>query len=144
MSLLKHIQKIYKGNLKLLDEFKKQDEVFLKAPEKEEDLIELYDFGIGLQKDFNLEKEYDVIQNIITLKNVMVFAEINRYKKKLLMDMKEQERKETVQLIVNSLDGFGIEPVGYEIRENKIIVAWYLDSVMDINTLAHHLNGGLF
>ncbi|MGC7929585.1 hypothetical protein ACP3VS_13265 [Lysinibacillus sp. VIII_CA] len=140
MSLLEHIQKNYKGNLKLLDEFKKQDEVFLKASEKEEDLIELYDFGIGLQKDFNLEKEYDVIQNIISLKNVMVFAEINRYKKRLLMDMKEQERKETVQLIINNLHGLGMEPVGYEIRENKIIVAWYLDSVIDTNTFTFQLD----
>ncbi|MGS0433390.1 hypothetical protein ACU8YK_00265 [Bacillus paranthracis] len=140
MSLEKHIRKNYKGNLTLLDESKRSNEVFCEASEKEEHLIDLYDFGIELQRSFKIEKEYEVLQNIISLKNVMMFAEINRYKKTLFVDMEEQERKKKIQLVVDNLAKFDKKPVGYEIKDNVIIVAWYLDSVIDTNTFTFQLD----
>jgi hypothetical protein len=140
MSLENHIRKNYKGNLTLLDDSKRSDEIFYEAAEKEEHLIDLYDFGIELQRNCKIEKEYEVLQNIISLKNVMMFAEINRYKKTLFVDMEEQERKKKIQLVIDNLVKFNKKPVGYEIKEDVIIVAWYLDSVIDTNTFSFQLD----
>ena len=74
---------------------------------------------------------FRVLDDVNTLKNIMIFAEITRYKDTLLTDMAEEERNKTIQIIVDNLDKFEVTPVGYEINQDSLVIGWYLNSVIN-------------
>lgn len=92
--------------------------------------MEINPFGDELS-DSNGENDFAVLDDVNTLKNVMVFAEINRYRETLLSDMQGGEKSEVINLIIDNLSRFHAKPVAYEIKDDSIVVGWYLNSVIN-------------
>ncbi|MCR4352016.1 hypothetical protein NT851_19455, partial [Bacillus amyloliquefaciens] len=97
---------------------------------KEQSLMERCPFGDELS-DGNGENDFAVLDDVNTVKNVMVFVEINRYRETLLLDMQEGERSNVISLIIDNLNKYHVKPVAYEVKANSIVVAWYLNTVIN-------------
>ncbi|TYS18051.1 hypothetical protein FZC78_09495 [Rossellomorea vietnamensis] len=124
MMEVKQAQKYYNGTLTFINNFQEQseeEEILV----KEKRLMEIYSFGEDSESDFA------VLDDVNTLKNLMAFAEVTRYKERLLADMTVEERDEVTKRIIKNLDEFHVKPVGYEIKKDSIVVAWYLNSVIN-------------
>lgn len=139
MTLVKRTQKYYKGKLTFLNDVQTQCESE-KILRREKRLMELNPFGDELS-DSNDKNDFAVLDDVNTLKNLMAFAEITRYKETLLVDMTEEDRSEVTQRIINNLDKFHVKPVGYEIKQDSIVVAWYLNSVINTFTFSDQSTG---
>lgn len=130
MTVIEKAQKYYKGNLSFFDDAQEQYKHLGSVLDKEKRLMEICPFGDEIN-DSNGENVFAVLDDVNTLKNVMVFAEINRYRETLLADMPEDERRKVTRLIINNLDKFHVKPVAFEVKEDAIVVAWYLNSVIN-------------
>lgn len=133
------IQKYYQGNLTLLKGAEEQYENQGILLEKEQELMEIHEFGDELICSDGSENHFKVLDDVNTLKNIMMFAEITRYKNTLLSDMDEEERDATNQLIIDNLNRFHVVPVGYEIKKDSILIAWYLSNVINSFRLSDNL-----
>ena len=129
MLLKEQTQKYYKGKLTFINNV--QEHCRLEnISGKEQRLMERYSFGDELS-DENGENDFAVLDDVNTVKNVMVFAEINRYREALLLDMQEEERSKVISLIIDNLNKFHVKPVAYEVKADSIVVAWYLNTVIN-------------
>ncbi|MGW6190585.1 hypothetical protein ACWFRC_07520 [Bacillus cereus] len=140
MKIEEQAQKYYKGNLIFFDDAQEQIERFGSINQKEEWLMNLYPFSDEILYEEG-DCKFAVLDDVNTLKNLMVFAEINRYKETLFSDMDDDERDKTIQLIINNLGDFHVKPIGYEIKYDSIIVAWYLNSVINTFTFSDQVTG---
>ncbi|MCA0151352.1 hypothetical protein LCD52_21870 [Rossellomorea vietnamensis] len=127
-------QRYYKGELSFINDVPEHVDLEL-ITKKEQNLMEKNPFGDGISNE-NGENDFAVLDDVNTLKNLMAFAEITRYKETLLVDMTEKDRNEVTQRIINNLDMFHVKPVGYEIKKDSIVVAWYLNSVINTFTFS--------
>jgi hypothetical protein len=137
MTLNMIAKKYYKGNLSFFDDSKARYEDFsdtlgweLRYSE-EEPLSEEAEGFYG--------KEFAKLFDINPLKNIMLFAEINRYRGKLLKDIDVGERIKVNQLIIDHLSQFHIKPIGYEVKTDVVVLAWYLEDVMRTFNLSENL-----
>lgn len=129
MLLKEQTQKYYKGKLTFINNG--QEHIGLEnISGKEQRLMERYDFGDEIF-DENGENDFAVLDDVNTVKNVMVFAEVNRYREKLLSDMQDGERSKVISLIIDNLNKFHVKPVAYEVKADSIVVAWYLNTVIN-------------
>ncbi|MEH7872478.1 hypothetical protein V7685_00565 [Bacillus velezensis] len=110
MMLKEQIQKYYKGKLTFIKHSR-----FDNISRKEQSLMERCPFGDELS-DGNGENDFAVLDDVNTVKNVMVFVEINRYRETLLLDMQEGERSNVISLIIDNLNKFHVKPVAYEVK----------------------------
>ncbi|MGM2457250.1 hypothetical protein ACS2PT_12360 [Bacillus cereus group sp. BceL015] len=129
MLLKEQTQKYYKGKLTFINNVQEHSRLE-NISRKEQRLMERYPFGDELS-DENGENDFAVIDDVNTVKNVMVFAEINRYRETLLLDMQEEERSKVISLIIDNLNRFHVEPVAYEVKGGSIVLAWYLNTVIN-------------
>ncbi|MFJ7725878.1 hypothetical protein ACIQXV_06905 [Neobacillus sp. NPDC097160] len=135
MLLKEQTQKYYKGNLTFFDDAQKQVEELENIYKKEKRLMELNPFGDEIA-DSDGKNDFAVLDNVNTLKNLMAFAEITRYREDLLAEMPEDGKRKVIQLIIDNLKMFHVKPVAYEIKKDSIIVAWYLNSVINTFTFS--------
>ncbi|WP_112182538.1 hypothetical protein [Paraliobacillus zengyii] len=132
--MIEQVKKYYNGKLTLINNIQgeyEQEEISI----KEKRLMNTSQFGDEPYDSID-EEEFAVLEDINTLKNLMAFAEINSFKEILLVDMTENERYEVTQRIINNLDKFHVKPVGYEIKKDSIVIAWYLNSVINTFTFS--------
>lgn len=135
MSLIENVQKFYKGNLTLLEGIQEQYEDSLNSRGDEIHLVEDTPISDDLSSSGG-EGNFKVLDDVSILKNVMVFAEITRFKRVLLADMEKGERDGTIQVIIDNLDKFDVRPVGYEIKEGSLVIGWYLTSLINTFTFS--------
>ncbi|SDM42679.1 hypothetical protein [Sediminibacillus halophilus] len=136
MSLEKLLKRYYSGNFTWLQIEDAKKEEYKNSLKKEEEFVSLYEFGNELKMDFwHEDDEVNPLEGIIAFKNVMFFAEINRYGTKRFTEMEEQEKRTTIELIITNLDKLEMKPVGYEVKEEGIVLAWYRSPIMDPYTL---------
>lgn len=130
--VVEQMQKYYKGKLTFFGDVQEHDESqsLDRMLKKEKCLMERHPFGDELS-DENGENDFAVLDDVNTVKNLMVFAEINRFRETLLSDMQEEERSEVIRLIIDNLSRFHAKPVAYELKEDTIVVGWYLNSVIN-------------
>jgi len=126
---MEQAHKFYNGKLTIINDIQGQCDSE-KILEKEKKLLEIYPFGDEVG-DLNGENNFAVLDDVNTLKNLMAFAEITRYRETLLVDMTQEERDEVTKKIISNLDKFDVKPIGYEIKEDSIVIAWYLNSVIN-------------
>ncbi|OXS60820.1 hypothetical protein B0G93_10797 [Bacillus sp. V-88] len=127
MTEFEQTQKYYSSKLILINDGEKEDPKEIMNKEKRLMDLELFeDDTLGAIKRNNCV----VLDNVCTLKNLTAFAEITRYKETLLADMAKEERDEVTHQIINHLEEFEVKPIGYEIKENSIVLAWHLNSVI--------------
>ncbi|MBG9587989.1 hypothetical protein [Cytobacillus firmus] len=129
MMLKEQTQKYYKGKLTFINNVQEHSR-FDNISRKELSLMERCPFGDELS-DGNGENDFAVLDDVNTVKNVMVFVEINRYRETLLLDMQEGERSNVISLIIDNLNKFHVKPVAYEVKADSIVVAWYLNTVIN-------------
>ncbi|WP_226668714.1 hypothetical protein [Metabacillus litoralis] len=129
MLLKEQTQKYYKGKLNFINNVQEHNRLE-NILGKEQRLMDMNPFGDELSGE-NGENDFAVLDDVNTVKNVMVFAEINRYKETLLLDMQEEERSKVISLIIDNLNRFHVKPVAYEVKTDSIVVAWYLNTVMN-------------
>ncbi|WP_067727839.1 hypothetical protein [Oceanobacillus damuensis] len=122
-------QKYYKGKLTFINNVKVQSKP-VNILKKEQRLMERHPFGDELANEDG-ENDFAVLDDVNTLKNVMVFAEINRYRETLLSDMQDGERSKVISLIIDNLNRFHVKPVAYEVKADSIVVAWYPNTVIN-------------
>jgi hypothetical protein len=130
MKIVEQVQGYYKGSLTFFDDVKEQDESLDRVMKKEQRLMDLHPFGDELS-DSNDESDFAVLDDVNTLKNVVVFVEINRYRETFLSDMQEKERDIVIRLMIDNLNRFHVKPVAYEVKEDSIVVGWYLNSAIN-------------
>jgi hypothetical protein len=121
----------YNGNLTIID---KHDGEYIpeKTQLREKAMVDGKFFSDEIEDGNGVPSHYALLQDIVTLKHVMAFAEVTRYKEKLLTEMTIEEREKVIKIIVGNLDSFDVKPVCYEItEENSIVLAWYLNEVID-------------
>ncbi|MFK9091713.1 hypothetical protein [Bacillus salipaludis] len=140
MLLINHIQKCYRGNLTLLEGAEEQYTRNGDLGEKEKSLMAIYPFGDEVS-DSSGENDFAVLDDVNTLKNLMAFAEITRYKETLLAEMTQEERNKVIELIINNLNRFEVKPIGYEIKQDSIVIAWYLNSVINTSVFSCQVPG---
>lgn len=132
MSLEKLVQRYYRGNLTLFGDAQKQYESLGNVEEKESRSI----IADDLESSNGCENDFWVLDNVNPLKNVMVFAEITHYKRCPLADMEEEERNNTIQFLIDNLDKFDVKPVGYEVKNDSLVIGWYLNNAIDTFTFS--------
>lgn len=137
MTLNMIAKKYYKGNLSFFNDSKARYEDFcdtlgweLRYSEEGPLSEEAEEFYGG---------EFAKLFDINPLKNIMLFAEINRYRGRLLKDIDVEERIKVNQLIIDHLDQFHIKPIGYEVKTDVVVLAWYLEDVMRTFNLSENL-----
>lgn len=136
MNMKEQAQKYYKGKLTFFDNAEEQVEIL----EKEKWLMDRNPFGDGYTTPVK-ENEFAILDDVNTLKNVMAFAEITRFREIQIVDMTQEERQNITQVIIDNLNKFHIEPIGYEITKSSIIVGWYLNSVINTFTFSDQIGG---
>ena len=139
MKLKMQTQKYYKGDLTLLDDSEERFGDFGDALEWEKVNMELEPFGDESEAIYGT-KDYSILFDINTLKNVMIFSEITRFRDTLLADMPYEERSKINQLIVDNLSKFHIKPIAYEIKRDVIVLAWYLENVISAFKLSENMS----
>lgn len=139
MTVIKQVQKWYKGNPVFFNDV--EVECSPEAiTEKEKHLMDYDLFGVEFD-DFGEKDEFAVLDDVSTLKNLMAFAEITRFRETLLVDMEQEEREKVTEKIINNLDRFHTKPIGYEIKEESIVLIWYLNSVINTFTFSDQSTG---
>ncbi|OXS60822.1 hypothetical protein B0G93_10799 [Bacillus sp. V-88] len=135
MTIKMMAQKYYKGNLSLLEDPKRiydfsntlyWENAILESDPLSEEAVEYW-------------PEFANLFDINCLKNIMLFAEINRYRGRLLTDINAEERNEVDRLIIEHLNQFHIRPIGYEVKRDVIVIAWYMEDVMSTYNLSENL-----
>jgi hypothetical protein len=88
--------------------------------------------NLSEEGDFLLEgyDDNDVLNDIDTVKDVMVYSEINSFKEKLLSDMNEEERSTVIPRIIGSLSALDAPPMAYVVKDESIKLAWYLNNIL--------------
>lgn len=140
MQLINHIQKCYRGNLTLLEDLEEQYARKGVLDKKERSSVAVYPFENEISNS-NGENGFAVLDDVNTLKNLMAFAEITHYKESLLVEMTQSERNRVTELIINNLNKFEANPVGYEIREDSIVIAWYLNPLINTSVFSCQVMG---
>lgn len=136
MMLKQYVKKYYNRNLTFTEGSESIVLDSTKLAALEEETMRQYPFGDDCS-NADGKNDFAVLDNVNTLKNLMAFAEITRYKQTLLSNMTKEERNEVTAKIINNLDKFEVKPVGYEITENSIIVAWYLNPIINTFTFSN-------
>ena len=140
MQLINHIQNCYRGNLTLLEDAEEQYARDGDLDKKERSLMAVYPFGDEVS-DSNGENDFVVLDDVNTLKNLMAFAEITHYKESLLAEMTQDERNKVIELIINNLNKFEVKPIGYEIKGDSIVIAWYLNPTINTSIFSCQVTG---
>lgn len=129
MELMGKLGKYDKEDWVLFDYAQEQFEKLGDAQKKEELDIERY----GFSEEGDWVGEYAsnmVLDDINTMKDIVSFAEINRYRGTLLADMSESEKIRVIPLILESLSGLNLPPTAYAVKDDVVVLAWYLNNVM--------------
>ena len=130
-------KKYYKGNLSLFDDSKARYEEFSDTLGWERHYLESE--PLSEEAESFSGKEFAKLFDINPLKNIMLFAEINRYRGRLLKDIEIEERTKVNQLIIDHLSQFHIKPIGYDVKTDVVVIAWYLEDVMPTFSLSENL-----
>lgn len=139
MTVIKQAQKYYKGKLTFIHNVQAEHDL-KNILKKEKRLMGIYPFGYETSNGKD-ENKFIVLDDVNTLKNVMIFAEINRYRETLLVDFQEEDRNKVIGLIIENLNEFHVKPVAYEVKGDSIIVAWYLRSVINTFRFSDSIEG---
>lgn len=130
-------KKYYKGDLSFFDDSKARYEDFSDTLSWELHYLETEPLSEEAE-DFS-GQEFAKLFDINPLKNIMLFAEINRYRGRLLTDIDIEERDKVNQLIIDHLGQFHIKPIGYEVKPDVVVIAWYLSDVIPTYNFSENL-----
>ncbi|MCE4049911.1 hypothetical protein [Bacillus sp. Au-Bac7] len=107
MSLQSTLNNFFSGNLNLFD-----------GAEEKYELTKAH-YDSFLSHDFARQGE-------LCINDLIYLAEITQYKKESLSEMTVENREIAKGVIIKGLGELPFKPVGYEVRENSIVVCWYV------------------
>ncbi|CZQ89060.1 Hypothetical protein Tpal_1087 [Trichococcus palustris] len=138
MELMNKIKKYDNEEFLLFDWAQKQLEKTGDVREKEDWLMQSYGFSEDHCYTERSERHL-ILDDINTMKDIIAYAEINRYRETLLSEMSEEEKETVIPRIIDSLSELYAPPTAYAIKKDAIVLAWYLNNVANVWSLTEDL-----